>query len=59
MCEGVEGVCVCGCHSAPVVAVRRMPPHDEFIWYELRGWIVSVCIVSIASASSSRSKSLG
>ena len=57
MCEGVcVRVCVCGCHSAPVVAKRRMPAHDEFILYGLRGRTVSFCTVSIASASSSRSK---
>ena len=34
-------------------ANSRMSAHDEFILYDLRGWIVSFCTVSISSASSS------
>jgi len=34
-------------------ANRRMSAHDEFILYDLRGWMVSFCTVSISSASSS------
>jgi len=34
-------------------ANSRMSAQDEFILYDLRGWMVSFCTVSISSASSS------
>ena len=39
------------CHL--YAAKRRMSAHDEFILYDLRGWIVSFCTFSISKASSS------
>ena len=42
------------CHL--YAAKSRMSAHDEFILYDLRGWIVSFCTLSISRASSSWSK---
>ena len=45
------------CHL--YAAKSRMSAQLEFILYDLRGWIVSFCTVSISSASSSWSNTCG